>query len=96
MATIGEEQYFEERAEGLSRRELLALGAAAGVGLAFPRVASASPIVKPLPADWFVPLGTNAEMRWDAAAPLGYTIPAGRFFVATTRPRRPSIPRRGG
>ena len=81
MATISEEQYFEDRMGGLSRRELLALTAAAGVGLAFPRAATAAPIVKPVPPEWFIPLGTNAEMRWEAAAPLGYTIPASRFFV---------------
>ena len=81
MATISEEQYFDDRMGALSRRELLALTAAAGVGLAFPHAAAAAPIVKPLPPEWFIPLGTNAEMRWDAAAPLGYTIPASRFFV---------------
>ena len=81
MGTISEEQYFDDRMGGLSRRELLALSAAAGVGLAFPRAATAAPIVKPVPPEWFIPLGTNAEMRWEAAAPLGYTIPASRFFV---------------
>jgi DMSO/TMAO reductase YedYZ molybdopterin-dependent catalytic subunit len=83
------------RRAGLSRRELLALAAAgapllAGVGrLVAPPVASAarvrqaaaSPIVKPLPADQFYALGTNAEMRWDAAQALPDAIPNERFFV---------------
>jgi DMSO/TMAO reductase YedYZ molybdopterin-dependent catalytic subunit len=46
-----------------------------------PPAAASGPIVKPLPPEWFTPFGTNAEMRWDAAAPLGYEIPAERFFV---------------
>jgi DMSO/TMAO reductase YedYZ molybdopterin-dependent catalytic subunit len=41
----------------------------------------ASPIVKPLPPEWFVKLGTNAEMRWDTVGELGYRIPNERFFV---------------
>src|SRR3954469_878955 len=40
-----------------------------------------SPIVKPLPPEWFTVLGTNAEMRWDAAQGLPYAIPNERFFV---------------
>jgi DMSO/TMAO reductase YedYZ molybdopterin-dependent catalytic subunit len=77
------------RAEyGLSRRGLLALAVAgapilAGARrLAWPAAArAAGPIVKPLPAEWFIPFGSNAEMRWDAAAGLGYAIPNERFFV---------------
>src|SRR3954447_8899695 len=46
-----------------------------------PRAIAAGPIVKPLPPEWFIPIGTNAEMRWDAAAALGYHIPNERFFV---------------
>ncbi|MGW4896648.1 sulfite oxidase [Kitasatospora sp. NPDC004240] len=42
-------------------------------------------IVKPLPAEWFVPRGTNAEMRWDALRAggerTGLHIPVERFFV---------------
>ncbi|MQS15166.1 sulfite oxidase [Streptomyces kaniharaensis] len=44
-------------------------------------------IVKPLPAEWFVPHGTNAEMRWDAlrdtdgGTGIGRHIPVERFFV---------------
>src|SRR3954447_9805118 len=40
-----------------------------------------SPIVKPLPPEWFINYGTNAEMRWDAAGDLGYLVPNERFFV---------------
>jgi DMSO/TMAO reductase YedYZ molybdopterin-dependent catalytic subunit len=81
-----------ERRHGMSRRQLLLLGAASLPVLAgFGRVASpkaarrvqlaGAPIVKPLPAEWFFNYGTNAEMRWDAAGDLGYTIPNERFFV---------------
>ena len=43
--------------------------------------APAAPIVKPLPPEWFVPLGTNAEMRWEAMRGQGYVTPVERFFV---------------
>ena len=92
-----EDDYFADRHERrqralrathrLSRRELLALAAAApalaGVSrLARPAVARADgPIVKPLPPEWFINYGTNAEMRWDAAGDLGYLVPNERFFV---------------
>ena len=58
--------------QGLSRRDFITLGAAAsplaGTSLGRPARAVAqsspsSPIVKPLPPEWFPPLGTNAEMR---------------------------------
>ena len=68
---------------GLSRRELL-LAAAAGVPLLAARPATAQvapPIVKPLPAAWFVNHGTNAEMRWDATRSFGHLVPNERFFV---------------
>ena len=41
----------------------------------------AGPIVKPLPPEWFTIIGTNAEMRWDSVAGLGYTTANERFFV---------------
>jgi DMSO/TMAO reductase YedYZ molybdopterin-dependent catalytic subunit len=94
LETRAEQLLFAlERSHGLSRRQLLKLGAAglpllAGVArLAAPQPAQAaradngSPISKPLPADWFVNFGTNAEMRWDAVGSLGYTTPNERFFV---------------
>ncbi|MGW2395181.1 sulfite oxidase [Kitasatospora sp. NPDC001664] len=90
----------EARAEGVDRRTLLRMLAAAGVagpvltavgaGAAsaaspVPDAASAaSPvpgIVKPLPPEWFVPRGTNAEMRWDSVAGTGFHTPTERFFV---------------
>lgn len=87
------EEQFARRLtrSGYSRREVLKLGAAgasvvAGLGqLVKPGLARAaapsSPIVKPLPPEWFVNYGTNAEMRWDSAAGLGYLTPNERFFV---------------
>ncbi|MFJ3789855.1 sulfite oxidase [Kitasatospora sp. NPDC090091] len=47
----------------------------------------AAGIVKPLPAEWFVPHGSNAEMRWDALrgtdgrSTVGRHVPVERFFV---------------
>jgi DMSO/TMAO reductase YedYZ molybdopterin-dependent catalytic subunit len=74
---------------GFSRRQLLKLSAAAlpllagASRLARPALARAatSPIVKPLPPEWFYNYGSNAEMRWDSVRGLGYTIPNERFFV---------------
>ena len=77
---------------GLRRRDVLRLGAAlplaAGVArIAAPTAARAaeaavsSPILKPLPPEWFVSYGSNAEMRWDSVADLGYRVPNERFFV---------------
>jgi DMSO/TMAO reductase YedYZ molybdopterin-dependent catalytic subunit len=37
--------------------------------------------VKPTPADRFVVLGSNAEMRWEVMADQGYTVPNSHFFV---------------
>ena len=78
--------------EGVSRRKLLQLVghalplltggnpfAAAG-GASRPAVSS-RPIHKRLPPEWFVPFGTNAEMRWDSLTDVGYEIPNERFFV---------------
>ena len=42
---------------------------------------STSSIVKPLPPEWFVDHGTNAEMRWDAVSDLDYRTANERFFV---------------
>ncbi|WP_405009036.1 sulfite oxidase [Kitasatospora sp. NBC_01539] len=92
----------EARADGVDRRTLLRMLAAAGV-VAAPALlpptravaataaaaggtAPAAPgpvpgIVKPLPAEWFVPRGTNAEMRWDAVPGTGLHTPNERFFV---------------
>ncbi|MEV0901476.1 sulfite oxidase [Actinoplanes sp. NPDC049802] len=70
------------RTRGFSRRDLLALTAAVGAGAAVPGPAlAASPIVKPLPAELFRPLGTNAETRWSALRGQGYYVPVDRFFV---------------
>ena len=76
----------------LSRRQALKLGASLPVAAGLGRWASAasvaraatadttSPIAKPLPPDWFINYGTNAEMRWDSVGAL-YTTPNERFFV---------------
>lgn len=99
MGPTDEAEYFETRDEqlthalhrdhGLSRRQILKLGAAgslllAGGGLvrAGGAVAqAATPIVKPLPPEWFTPIGTNAEMKWEAMADESYLTPAEKFFV---------------
>ena len=80
----------------LSRRELLALAAAGAPAVALGgRWAppawgqSPSPIVKPLPPEWFVRQGTNAEMRWEAMRDQRLLVPNERFFVRnhTSTPR---------
>ncbi|WP_405741810.1 sulfite oxidase [Streptomyces sp. NBC_00028] len=78
----------EARADGVSRRDMLRLLAAAGgalavpAGLNTPAAAATSPgIVKPLPDDWFTVRGTNAETRFAALADTGYHTPVERFFV---------------
>jgi DMSO/TMAO reductase YedYZ molybdopterin-dependent catalytic subunit len=70
---------------GLAAAAIVAPKAAATIperpklGLATPEV-DGSPIVKPLPAQWFIDYGTNAEMRWDTVD-FGYLTPVERFFV---------------
>jgi DMSO/TMAO reductase YedYZ molybdopterin-dependent catalytic subunit len=95
-----EAEYFDTRDEqlerklqrehGLSRRQLLKLGAAGSLMLAgggFLRTARAPAfpvpqgIVKKLPEEWFERLGTNAEMKWQAIADEGYLTPVEKFFV---------------
>jgi DMSO/TMAO reductase YedYZ molybdopterin-dependent catalytic subunit len=45
------------------------------------RAAEGSPIRKPLPPEWFVRFGTNAETRVESLAEVGDTVPNERFFV---------------
>ena len=83
--------------EKLSRRDLLAMAAAGAPALALgsrwataPAWGQTAPgIVKPLPPEWFVPQGTNAEMRWEAMRDQGLLVPNARFFVRnhTATPR---------
>ena len=80
------------KGRGITRRQLLVAGGAVPLALGLGRPARgiaalsqapapAAPILKSLPPEWFVKLGTNAEMRWDRVGWLGYTIPNERFFV---------------
>ncbi|WP_405475311.1 sulfite oxidase [Streptomyces sp. NBC_00009] len=75
----------DARADGVSRRRLLTLLAAtaAATSLPTPRPARAAdtPIVKPLPPEWFIQRGTNAEIRWEALRGTGHHTPNERFFV---------------
>ncbi|MEU9918490.1 sulfite oxidase [Streptomyces sp. NPDC051001] len=78
----------EARVDGVSRRDMLRLLAAAGGALAVPAglntpaaAATSAGIVKPLPDGWFTVRGTNAETRFDALAATGYHTPVDRFFV---------------
>jgi DMSO/TMAO reductase YedYZ molybdopterin-dependent catalytic subunit len=70
---------------GFSRRDLMRLAAALGVGgaigTATPASAAAGPIVKPLPPELFTVFGTNAETRWEALKDTGHLVPVDRFFV---------------
>ena len=91
FATRGEQLVRRLEQAGYTRRSILKRGAAGALlllgaaRLATPgRARAASPqsqIVKPLPPEWFVVYGSNAEMRWDAVPGLGYVIPNERFFV---------------
>src|SRR4051794_26747285 len=81
-----------------TRRDVIKRGAAATLvasgALPLPRSAfgqGTSPvpgIQKPLPPEFFIPRGTNAEMRWSAMRKAGYLTPVDRFFVRnhTTTP----------
>jgi DMSO/TMAO reductase YedYZ molybdopterin-dependent catalytic subunit len=79
-----------------SRRGLLA-AATAGAGLlALPAdaltqraTAGAPSILKPLPPEWFVDYGSNAEMRWASVDPRRYLTSPERLFVRnhTATPR---------
>lgn len=88
----------EARAEGVSRRDLLRLAAAAGVltrltgrpdRAAADTPAPGSGIVKPLPPELFTIRGTNAETNWTALRGTGFHTPVDRFFVRnhTSTPR---------
>ncbi|MGA5127828.1 sulfite oxidase [Streptomyces pseudogriseolus] len=86
----------EARAEGVSRRRMLTLLAAAGAAGALPlsapapaRAADGDTIVKPLPPEAFVRHGTNAETRWEALRGTGHHTPNDLFFVRshTATPR---------
>src|ERR1700761_6059298 len=101
MSPVDEAEYFDSREEqlllkmerehGLSRRQLLKMGAAGAFALAYGggllRSTRASAwqqptgIVKKLPEEWFERLGTNAEMKWQAMADEGYLTPLEKFFV---------------
>ncbi|PRH75831.1 sulfite oxidase, partial [Streptomyces solincola] len=85
----------EARADGVARRDLMKLAAAAGTALPLaataspPSAAAAAGIVKPLPPELFTLRGTNAETRFPALRGTGHHTPADRFFVRnhTTTPR---------
>ncbi|HTX12906.1 MAG TPA: sulfite oxidase [Solirubrobacteraceae bacterium] len=97
---VREEQLVRrlERA-GHMRRGNLSRGAAGAMllaGAAQPAAATrarattpSNAIVKPLPPEWFIDYGSNAEMRWDSVSGLGYFTPNERFFVRdhTATPR---------
>ncbi|GGZ94940.1 sulfite oxidase [Streptomyces bluensis] len=75
----------EARADGVTRRRLLTLLAATAAATTPPTAPSAraahSPIVKPLPPEWFIQRGTNAETRWEALRGTGPHTPNELFFV---------------
>ncbi|MFF8594396.1 sulfite oxidase [Streptomyces sp. NPDC015220] len=73
------------RAEGVTRRRLLTLLAATAAVTALPTTtparAAGPSIVKPLPPEWFIQRGTNAETRWEALRGTGHRTPNELFFV---------------
>jgi DMSO/TMAO reductase YedYZ molybdopterin-dependent catalytic subunit len=44
-------------------------------------IAGAPAILKPLPPEWFVDYGSNAEMRWDSVRPRDHLTTQERLFV---------------
>ena len=82
FAVRGKQLVRKLEQSGYTRRQILRNGAAGAFLLAgLGRLASAGkvraatttssgPIVKPLPPEWFINYGTNAEMRWDAVPGL--------------------------
>jgi len=77
-----------------TRRGVLAAATAGAGFLTFPAwveraLAAAPSILKPLPPQWFVDYGTNAEMRWDSVDPHRYLTAPSRLFVRnhTATPR---------
>ncbi|MFF6977760.1 sulfite oxidase [Streptomyces sp. NPDC008343] len=75
----------DARADGVSRRRLLTLLAATAAATTLPAPSPAhaadTPIVKPLPPEWFIQRGTNAETRWEALRGTGHHTPNELFFV---------------
>ncbi|MEU1167485.1 molybdopterin-dependent oxidoreductase, partial [Streptomyces sp. NPDC005921] len=74
----------EARADGVTRRRLLTLLAATAAGTALSArnpARAGSSIVKPLPPEWFIQRGTNAETRWEALRGTGHHTPNALFFV---------------
>ena len=73
----------------LSRRSVIRATAAAGAlagtasvaGPALRAHAGAPAILKPLPPEWFVDFGTNAETRWDSVDTKRYLTDQARLFV---------------
>lgn len=66
---------------GLPLAGLAVAGATQVLGAAPGAVAGAPAIQKPLPPEWFVDHGTNAETRWDSVDPHRYATPQSRLFV---------------
>jgi DMSO/TMAO reductase YedYZ molybdopterin-dependent catalytic subunit len=92
LAARAEQLAARLEGEGVSRRRLFQLAGNALPLLAGgkPLTAAASadrqlspglPIQKPLPPEWFVRFGTNAETQWDSLADVGHEVPNERFFV---------------
>jgi DMSO/TMAO reductase YedYZ molybdopterin-dependent catalytic subunit len=90
LAARAEQLAARMEGEGVSRRKLLQLAGGAlpllvgGKRLAAAPTAPAKvgvPIQKPLPPEWFVRFGTNAETRWESLAEVGHEVPNERFFV---------------
>ncbi|WP_428951432.1 sulfite oxidase [Streptomyces sp. cg35] len=78
------------RADGVARRDLLRLLAAAGLATGLPAALAAAAraatpaapgIVKPLPEEWFTVRGTNAETNFASLAATGHHTPVSHFFV---------------
>ena len=92
LAARAEQLAARMEGEGVSRKKLLQLAGGAlpllvggsrlaGADPAAAQTPPGPPIRKPLPSEWFISFGTNAETRWDSLSEIGYEVPNDRFFV---------------
>ena len=103
LAARAEQFAARMESEGVSRKKLLQLAGGAlpllvgGSRFAAPAAAQVqgAPISKPLPAEWFVPFGTNAEHGGTRSRTSDTRFRTIGSSSATTRPPRRSIPPRG-
>jgi len=78
--TLSRRGLIQAAGSGLALSSIGLLGSA-GRAMGATALVGDSPILKPLPPQWFTDFGTNAEMRWDSIRGLGYFTRNRRLFV---------------